>query len=87
MDRLRCSLCRNPIKPHHATAGPASGEGVYHEDCWLQAERPPVADKVEQQLDYQRSIASGGLAALLSPYVSVLSSQREISGTSEPVAV
>ncbi len=39
----------------------------------------------EQQRDYQRRIASEGLAALLSPYVTSLPQQRE--GSSNTVAV
>ncbi|MGA9748495.1 MAG: hypothetical protein WBQ50_13640 [Nocardioides sp.] len=84
MDRLRCSHCRNPIKPHQATSGPASGENAFHEDCWAEAGQS-AATGAEQQLDYQRRIAREGLAALLSPYVTTLPQQRE--GSSSPIAV
>jgi hypothetical protein len=85
----RCSHCRNRIKPHHVTAGPAGAEDAYHEDCWAQAQAQSAASSLDQQLDYQRRIASEGLSALLSPYVSVLPHQRE-SGSSvadAPLAV
>ena len=36
----------------------------------------PVAEASSEQRDYERSIASGGLAALLSPYVKGLPAQR-----------
>lgn len=85
VDRLRCSHCRNPIKPHQATSGPAPGESSYHEDCWAQAQERAVTSGAEQQRDYQRRIASEGLAALLSPYVTSLPQQRE--GSSNTVAV
>jgi hypothetical protein len=85
VDRLRCSHCRNPIKPHHLTSGPAAGDRTFHEDCWAEAQAQTVASRIEQQLDYQRRIAAEGLVALLSPYVSVFPQQRE--GTSTPVAV
>ena len=85
VDRVRCSHCRNPIKPHHATSGPPSGEHTYHQDCWAAAEAVAATDKAEQQLEqqleqqqeYLRRIATDGLAALLSPYVSVFPQQRE----------
>lgn len=84
MDRPRCSHCRNPIKPHHVTAGPSGAEGSYHEDCWPQAQHESPVDGLEQQLDYQRRIASEGLSALLSPYVSVFPQQREAGSPASP---
>jgi hypothetical protein len=88
VDRLRCSHCRNPIKPHHVTSGPAAAEASYHDDCWVQAQAQTVASGLDQQLDYQRRIASEGLAALLSPYVTGLPQQREAAApTSPPIAV
>jgi hypothetical protein len=82
----RCSHCRNRIKSHQPTAGPAGAEGTYHADCWAEAKAQSVATSAEQQLEYQRRIASEGLSALLSPYVSVFPQQRE-AGSSNPVAV
>ena len=90
MDRLRCSHCRNPIKPHHATSGPADGDRTFHEDCWSEFQSQSAASRLEQrmeqQLEYQRRVASDGLVALLSPYVSVFPQQREASAPA-PVAV
>ena len=81
MDRPRCLHCRNPLKPHQATSGPPSGEGSYHQDCWAEAAAQVavdfVAQRAERQQEYQRQIASQGLAALLSPYVSSVPQQRE----------
>ena len=79
MERPRCAHCRNPIKPHHVAV--ADGDRSFHEDCWEEA-RPAlvvaqVQRHVDQQAEYQQSIAQGGLAALLSPYVSTLPSQRD----------
>lgn len=83
----RCSHCRNRIKPHHATAGPANAESSYHVDCWAEAKEQAVVTSAEQQLDYQRRIASEGLTALLSPYVSVFPQQREAGSQAAPVSV
>jgi hypothetical protein len=70
VDRLRCSHCRNPIKPQHATAGPSDSPDSYHEDCWSLAQQVSAASALEQQLAYQRRVAAEGLSALLAPYVS-----------------
>ena len=83
----RCSHCRNRIKPHHATAGPANAEGSYHADCWAEAQVQAAMTSAEQQREYQRRIASEGLTALLSPYVSVFPQQREAGAPSDPVSV
>lgn len=83
----RCSHCRNRIKPHHVTAGPANAEGSYHADCWAEAKDQAVVTSAEQQLDYQRRIASEGLTALLSPYVSIFPQQREAGSQASPVTV
>ena len=56
------------------TAGPA---GSYHEDCWTELQERATSPGLEQQLDYQRRIATGGLAALLSPYVTDVPEDRE----------
>lgn len=77
MDRPRCLHCRNPIKDHQAATGPAEGERSYHEDCWPRVQQEAAATGPSSQEDYQRRIASDGLAALLSPYVSVFPNQRE----------
>lgn len=83
----RCSHCRNRIKPHHTTAGPANAEGSYHADCWAEAQKQAAMTSAEQQREYQRRIASEGLAALLSPYVSVFPQQRESGASPNPVSV
>jgi hypothetical protein len=83
----RCSHCRNRIKPHHATAGPANAESSYHADCWAEAQKEAAMTSAEQQREYQRRIASEGLTALLSPYVSVFPQQREAGASPNPVSV
>jgi hypothetical protein len=76
VERPRCNHCRNPIKDHHVAVGPTTGDRSYHEDCWREAGPQVAAAQLEEQRAYQERIASGGLAALLSPYVSVLPHQR-----------
>lgn len=76
MDRPRCQHCRNPIKDHQPAAGPAEGPRAYHEDCWRLAQQEPAGTGGSSQEDYERRIASEGLAAVLSPYVSVFPNQR-----------
>jgi hypothetical protein len=83
----RCSHCRNRIKPHHVTAGPANAENSYHADCWAEAKDQPVVTSEQQQQEYLRRIASEGLTALLSPYVSVFPQQREPGSAANPVSV
>lgn len=77
MDRVRCSHCRNPIKPQHATAGPGGVGDVFHDDCWQLAQQVTVASAVELQLDYQRRVAAEGLSALFAPYVSAFPRSNE----------
>lgn len=76
MEHPRCVHCRNPIKEHHVAVGPTEGDRSFHEDCWTAARPVVVAQQAEQQADYERRIASEGLAALLSPYVKGLPAQR-----------
>ena len=79
MERPRCAHCRNPIKQHHAAV--EDGEKSFHQDCWDEARPSAIAEQVtaqaDKQAEYQERIASGGLAALLSPYVSGLPTQRD----------
>jgi hypothetical protein len=83
VERPRCVHCRNPIKESHKAAGPTEGDRSYHEDCWNQVGAAVVAEQqVDRQRDYEQRVASEGLSALLSPYVSVLPHQR---GTDETV--
>jgi hypothetical protein len=77
VDRPRCLHCRNPIKDHQPATGPAEGDRSYHEDCWPQAQQRTTEPDGLPQEEYQRRVASEGLAALLSPYVSALPNQRE----------
>jgi hypothetical protein len=74
VDRPRCVQCRNPIKEHQAAVG--EGDQRFHEDCWSDARPAVIAKQADQQRDYERRIASDGLAALLSPYVKVFPAQR-----------
>ena len=74
MERPRCVQCRNPIKEHQAAVG--EGDQRFHEDCWSEARPAVIAKQADQQRDYERRIASDGLAALLSPYVKVFPAQR-----------
>lgn len=76
MDRPRCVACRNPIKEHQPAVGPTPGERTFHEDCWNLAQTRAVEGRQEEQRDYESRIASDGLAALLSPYVSTMPEQR-----------
>jgi hypothetical protein len=86
VDRLRCSHCRNPIKPQHATAGPSDSADTYHEDCWSLAQQVSAASALEQQLDYQRRVAAEGLSALLAPYVSAFAGpQGDADPASDPL--
>lgn len=86
MERPRCVHCRNPIKETHKAAGPQPGDRSYHEDCWKEVGETVVAARtVDQQRDYEERIASQGLAALLSPYVSKVPEQRATSATNESV--
>lgn len=73
MERVRCTQCRNPIKPHQTAAGP---DGTFHEDCFVVARREQAASAVETQLEYQRLIAEQGLVGLLSPYVCVFPAEQ-----------
>lgn len=73
VERTRCTLCRNPIKPHQAAAGPAQS---YHADCWPAAEAI-VSSPADQQQDYRRKIGEQGLAGLLAPYLSVFPPQQQ----------
>lgn len=86
MERPRCVHCRNPIKETHKAAGPTPGDRSYHEDCWNEVGDAVVtAQTLDQQRDYEERIASQGLAALLSPYVSKVPEQREASSSNESV--
>jgi hypothetical protein len=76
VDRPRCLHCRNPIREHQPATGPVDGDRSYHEDCWPLAQSQPAGPDGSAQEDYEHRIASEGLAALLSPYVSVFPSQR-----------
>lgn len=77
MERPRCVHCRNPIKDSHKAAGPSEGDRSYHEDCWNEVGETVVSEqKADRQKDYEERIASEGLAALLSPYVSGFPQQR-----------
>jgi hypothetical protein len=75
VDRPRCLYCRNPIKAHQTAVGPDEGERAYHEDCWPLAQQEPSADDSSQE-EYEQRIATEGLVALLSPYVSAFPDQR-----------
>ena len=86
VDRPRCAHCRNPIKAHQVPAGPSPEQHPYHEDCWGQAQDLTRITGRERQQEYERSIATGGLVALLSPYVSVVPDQRE-PAEPEPLGV
>lgn len=82
VERPRCAHCRNPIKESHKAAGPKPGDRSFHEDCWNEVGATVTAERqVEKQKDYEQRIASQGLAALLSPYVSGVPEQR---GTDAP---
>jgi hypothetical protein len=74
VERPRCSHCRNPIKERHAVVN--DGDRSFHEDCWNEVRPTVIAEQADQQRDYERRIASEGLAALLSPYVKGLPAQR-----------
>lgn len=76
VDRPRCQHCRNPIKDHQPATGAAEGDRAYHEDCWRLAQQEPAGPDDPSQEDYEHRIASEGLTALLSPYVSVFPNQR-----------
>lgn len=53
------------------------GDRSYHEDCWNQVADEVVATaSLDRQRDYEERIATQGLAALLSPYVSKVPEQR-----------
>jgi len=77
VERTRCTYCRNPIKTHQAAIGPKPDDRSFHQDCWPLAQNAPTHSGPEQQLDYERRIAVDGLAAVLSPYVTVLPAQRQ----------
>lgn len=68
--------------------GPNPGDRSFHEDCWNLARSRAVEVREEEQQDYRRRVASGGLAALLSPYVSSMPEQRVglPDGADAPVA-
>jgi len=86
VERPRCVHCRNPIKESHKAAGPTPGDRSYHEDCWNQVGDVVVAEQShEQQREYEERVATQGLAALLSPYVSKVPEQRDTSATNESV--
>lgn len=87
MERPRCVHCRNPIKESHKAAGPTPGDRSYHEDCWNEAGAVVVPQQAaaDQQRAYEEQIASHGLAALLSPYVSKLPEQRSTAPRNESV--
>ena len=86
MERPRCVHCRNPIKESHKATGPTPGDRSYHEDCWNEVGDAVVtAQTHDQQRDYEERVASQGLAALLSPYVSKVPEQRDTSATNEAV--
>jgi hypothetical protein len=74
VERPRCVHCRNPIKERHTVVN--DGDRSFHEDCWNEARPAVIAEQADQQRDYERRIASEGLAALLSPYVKGLPAQR-----------
>lgn len=74
MDRPRCDHCRNPIKERHPLV--CDGDRSFHEDCWQASQPAVIAARADRQRDYERRIASEGLAALLSPYVKELPVQR-----------
>jgi hypothetical protein len=83
VERPRCVHCRNPIKESHKAAGPTPGDRSYHEDCWNQVGATVVAEQpADQQRQYEENIASQGLAALLSPYVSKVPEQRGTEASS-----
>lgn len=86
MERPRCVHCRNPIKESHKAAGPTPGDRSYHEDCWNEVgEAVVTAETLDRQRDYEERIASQGLAALLSPYVSKVPEQRVTATPNEAV--
>lgn len=62
MQRQRCTHCRNPIRNLAVARPGADEESWYHPDCW---------DEVcsSEQERYEEQVATGGLAALLAPYV------------------
>jgi hypothetical protein len=74
VERPRCAQCRNPIKDHHVAV--TDGERSFHQDCWDETHPAAIVEQVDKQAEYQQRIASEGLAALLSPYVSTMPSQR-----------
>jgi hypothetical protein len=84
VERPRCVHCRNPIKEHQVAVGPTEGDRSFHEDCWNAARPAVIAEQADQQRDYERRIASEGLAALLSPYVKGLPAQRGVDVESIP---
>lgn len=59
------------------------GDQRFHEDCWSAARPAVIAQQADQQRDYEKRIASDGLAALLSPYVTVLPAQRSADQPAE----
>lgn len=73
VERIRCTLCRNPIKSHQVAAGPDSS---YHEDCWPAAAEAAARSSADQQSAYRKRIGEEGLAGLLSPYISVFPPQQ-----------
>lgn len=83
MERPRCVHCRNPIKASHEAAGPTPGDRSYHADCWTEVGEAVIAEQsLDRQRDYEERIASQGLAALLSPYVSKVPEQRATASPS-----
>ena len=67
MDRHRCAHCRNPIRhgPGVQVGGQVGNDtepAWYHPDCW-------TVVRVDEQQRYRRTVAEGGLAALIAPYV------------------
>jgi hypothetical protein len=86
VERPRCVHCRNPIKESHKATGPTPGDRSYHEDCWTEVGNVVVAEQSkDRQRDYEEQVASQGLAALLSPYVSKVPEQRDTSAPNESV--
>jgi hypothetical protein len=64
MTRHRCTECRNPIRSLAVARPGAHEDAWYHPDCWARV-------CTSEQEKYERRVESGGLAALLAPYLSL----------------
>jgi hypothetical protein len=79
MERHRCTKCRNPIRNVAVGRHGADDGAWYHPDCW---------DEVcsSEQERYERQVESGGLAALLAPYISAGPTSAAASATASASA-